>query len=72
MHKMASEIIDIRKNMNGLSTKMKEITDILKKTIQYEASINEHDHITPTQAPNRKKGIGISLIERRDTSHVGK
>jgi hypothetical protein len=29
MHNMASYIIDIRKDMNGLSTKMKEITDIL-------------------------------------------
>jgi hypothetical protein len=29
MHKMASDIIDIRKGMNGLSTQMKEITDIL-------------------------------------------
>jgi septal ring factor EnvC (AmiA/AmiB activator) len=31
MHKMASDIIDIRKDMNGLSTQMKEITDFLKK-----------------------------------------
>jgi hypothetical protein len=30
LHKMASYIIDIRKDMHGLSTKMKEITDILK------------------------------------------
>jgi chromosome segregation ATPase len=40
MHTMASGIIDIHKDMNGLSTQMKEITDILKKTIQYEASRN--------------------------------
>jgi hypothetical protein len=31
MQKMASYIIDIRKDMHGLSTQMKEITDILKK-----------------------------------------
>jgi hypothetical protein len=30
MHKMASDMIDIRKYMNGLSTQMKEIIDILK------------------------------------------
>jgi chromosome segregation ATPase len=29
MHKMASDIIDIRKDIHGLSTQMKEITDIL-------------------------------------------
>jgi hypothetical protein len=33
MHKMASDIIDIRKDMHGLSTQMKEITYILKKAI---------------------------------------
>jgi SMC interacting uncharacterized protein involved in chromosome segregation len=30
LHKMASDIIDIRKDIHGLSTQMKEITDILK------------------------------------------
>jgi methyl-accepting chemotaxis protein len=33
MHKMASNIIDIRKDMHGLSTQMKEITDILKSNL---------------------------------------
>jgi hypothetical protein len=31
IHKMASDSIDIRKDMHSLSTQMKEITDILKK-----------------------------------------
>jgi SMC interacting uncharacterized protein involved in chromosome segregation len=30
IHKMASDIIDICKDIHGLSTQMKEITDILK------------------------------------------
>jgi SMC interacting uncharacterized protein involved in chromosome segregation len=50
MQKMASDIINIRKEMHGLSTQRKEITDILKKTIQYEASRNKHDYIAPSQA----------------------
>jgi methyl-accepting chemotaxis protein len=33
MHKIASDIIDIRKDMNDHSTQMKEITDILKNKL---------------------------------------
>jgi hypothetical protein len=41
MHKMASDIIDISKDMHGLSTQMKEITDILKKQFNMkQADIN--------------------------------
>jgi chromosome segregation ATPase len=47
MHKMASDIIDIHKDMHGLRTQMKEITDILKK-IKYEASRYTHDCIAPS------------------------
>jgi Tfp pilus assembly protein PilZ len=63
MHKMASDIIDIRKDMHGLSTQMKEIIDILQNN-QHEASRNKHDYIAPSQAQNRKEGIGLSLIEQ--------
>jgi predicted nucleic acid-binding Zn-ribbon protein len=31
MHKMASDIINIRKDMNGISSQMKEITEILEQ-----------------------------------------
>jgi hypothetical protein len=60
---MASDIIDIRKDMHGLSKQMKEITYILKKTIQYEASRNKYYYIASTQAYNRKEGNGIGLVE---------
>jgi hypothetical protein len=53
MHKMASEIIDIRKDMNGLSTKMKEIIDILKK--QFNMKQVETNMIT---SPPRKRRTG--------------
>jgi SMC interacting uncharacterized protein involved in chromosome segregation len=33
MHKMASDIIKIRKYMNGISSQMKEITELLKQQI---------------------------------------
>jgi chromosome segregation ATPase len=33
MHKMASDIINIRKDMNGLSSQMKYITELLKQHI---------------------------------------
>jgi hypothetical protein len=46
MHKMASDIIDIRKDMNGLSTEMKEITNIHKK--QFNMKQVEPNMITST------------------------
>jgi seryl-tRNA synthetase len=51
MHKMASDIIDIHKDMNGLSTKMKEITDIQKKKMKQV----ETNMIT---SPPRKRRTG--------------
>jgi hypothetical protein len=58
MHRMASDIIDIRKDMNGLSTQMKQITDILK--IQFNMKQAEMDMITspPCKRRTGKKGSG--------------
>jgi SMC interacting uncharacterized protein involved in chromosome segregation len=53
MHKMASDIIDIRKDMHGLSTQMKEITDILKK--QFNMKQADTNMIT---SPTRKRRTG--------------
>jgi hypothetical protein len=50
---MASDIIDIRKDVNGLGTQMKEITDILKK--QFNMKQVETNMIT---CPPRKRRIG--------------
>jgi hypothetical protein len=38
MLKMASDIINIRKDMNGLSSQMKEITELLKQQIEIKTS----------------------------------
>jgi ABC-type phosphate transport system auxiliary subunit len=48
MHKMASDIIDIRKDMHGLRTQMKEITDILKK----QFNMKQADTNMITSPPN--------------------
>jgi hypothetical protein len=50
MHKMVSGIIDIRKDMNGISTQMKEITDLLKT--QFNMKQAETKMIT---SPPRKR-----------------
>jgi hypothetical protein len=53
MHKMVSDIIGISKDMHGFSTKMKEITDILKK--QFNMTQVETNMIT---SPRRKRRTG--------------
>jgi hypothetical protein len=53
MHKMASDIIDIRKDMHGFSTQMKEITDILKKKFNMKQA--DTNMIT---SPPRKRRTG--------------
>jgi hypothetical protein len=58
MHKMASYIIDIRKEMHGLSIQMKEITDILKK--QFNMKQADTNMLTSPSRKHRtgKKGMG--------------
>jgi proline dehydrogenase len=49
MHKMASYIIKIRKDMNGLSSKMKEITELLKQQIEIKTSASSFIKSPPRQ-----------------------
>jgi hypothetical protein len=58
MHKMASDIIDIRKDMHGLSTKMKEITDILKNKFNMKQADNNMITSPPLKRRTGKKGTG--------------
>jgi hypothetical protein len=58
MHKMASDIIDIRKDMHGLSTQMKEITDILKKQFNMKQSDTNMITSPPRKRRTGKKGTG--------------
>jgi acid phosphatase class B len=58
MHKMASDIIDIRKDMHGLSTQMKEITDILKKQFNMKQAVTNMITTPPRKRRTGKKGTG--------------
>jgi hypothetical protein len=58
MHKMASDIIDIRKDMHGLSTKMKEITDILRKQFNMKQADNNMITSPPRKRRTGKNGTG--------------
>jgi hypothetical protein len=55
---MASDIIDIRKDMHGLSTQMKEITDILKKPFNMNQAENNMITSPPRNRRTGKKGKG--------------
>jgi hypothetical protein len=58
MHKMASDIIDIRKDMHGLGTKMKEITDILKKQFNMKQADKNMIISPPRKRRTGKKETG--------------
>jgi hypothetical protein len=58
MHKMASDIIDIRKDMHGLGTQMKEITDILKKQFNMKQADTNMITSPPRKRRTGKKGTG--------------
>jgi prophage DNA circulation protein len=49
MHKMESDIIKIRKDMNGLISKMKVITELLKKQIEIKTSAGNYIKSPPRQ-----------------------
>jgi prophage DNA circulation protein len=49
MHKMATDIINIRKDMNGLSSQVKEITELLKQQIEIKTSANNFIKSPPRQ-----------------------
>jgi hypothetical protein len=66
MHKMASDIIDIRKDMHGLSTQMKEITDILKKKFNMKQADTNMITSPPRKRRTGKKGTG-SVFSNEET-----
>jgi archaellum component FlaC len=49
MHKMATYIINIRKDMNGLSSQMKEITELLKQQIEIKTLASNFIKSPPRQ-----------------------
>jgi chromosome segregation ATPase len=49
MNKMATDIINIRKDMNGLSSQMKEITELLKQQIEIKTSASNFIKSPPRQ-----------------------
>jgi hypothetical protein len=66
MHKIMFDIIDIRNDMNGISTQMKEITDLLKQQNnikQLETSIIASP---PCKRRTRKKG-SLPVSSNEDT-----
>jgi hypothetical protein len=67
MHKMASDVVDTRKDMNGLSTQMKEITELLKK--RFNMKLVEMNMITslPCKRRTGKKGSG-SVSSNEETN----
>jgi hypothetical protein len=66
MHKMVSDIIDIRNDMNGISTQMKEITDILKK--QFNMKQAETNMITsPPRTRRTGKKVSGAVFSNEET-----
>jgi hypothetical protein len=55
---MASDIIDIRKDMHGISTQMKKITDILKKQSNMKQADTNASTSPPLKRRTGKKGTG--------------
>jgi hypothetical protein len=66
MHTMASDIIDIHKDMHGLSTQMKEITDILKKQFNMKQSDTNMITSPPRKRRTGKKGT-VSVSSNEET-----
>jgi prophage DNA circulation protein len=70
MHKMVSYIINIRKDMNGLSSQMKEIAELLKQQIQIKTSASNFIKSPPRQMRHTgNKGLG-SVSSNDDTKRA--
>jgi ssDNA-binding replication factor A large subunit len=65
MHKMASDIINIRKDMNGLSSQMKEITKLLKQQIEIKTSASNFIKSSPGQR-RRTGNTGSGSVSSND------
>jgi hypothetical protein len=64
MHKMASDIINIRKDMNGLSSQVKEITELLKQQIEIKTASNFIK--SPPRQRRRTGNIGSGSLSSND------
>jgi hypothetical protein len=67
MHKMASYIINIRKEMNGLSSQMKEIAEILKQQIEIKTSARNFIKSPPRQRRRTGNTGSGSVLSNYDT-----
>jgi hypothetical protein len=65
MHKMASYIINIRKDTNGLSSEMKEITELLKQHIDIKTSASNFIKSPPRQR-RRTGNTDSGLVSSND------
>jgi prophage DNA circulation protein len=65
MHKMASDIINIRKDLNGLSSQMKEITELLKQHIGIKRSAGNFIKSPPRQR-RRTGNTGSGSVSSND------
>jgi recombinational DNA repair ATPase RecF len=67
MHKMASDIINIRKDMNRLSSQVKEITELLKQQIEIKASASNFIKSPPRQIRRTGNTGSGSILSNEDT-----
>jgi hypothetical protein len=65
MHKMETDIINIRKYMNGLSSQMKEITELLKQQIEIKTSTRNFIKSPPRQR-RRTGNTGSGSVSSND------
>jgi hypothetical protein len=73
MHKMASNMTNIRKYINGLISQMKEITDIVKQQIEIKNIGKQlYKVAAKTKAPHRQHRFGVSIVKRGYQANVGK
>jgi prophage DNA circulation protein len=69
MHKMASDIINIRKDMNGLSSQMKEITELLKQQIEIKTLASNFIKSPPRQR-RRTGNTGSGSVSSNDDTKL--
>jgi hypothetical protein len=65
MHKMASYIIEIRKDTNGLSSQMKEITELLKQKIEIK-TLESNFVKSPPRQRRRAGNTGSGSVSSND------
>jgi hypothetical protein len=70
MHKMVTYIINIRKDMNGLSSKMKDIAELLKQKIEIKTSASNFIKSPPRQRRRTGKTGSRSVSSNDDTKRT--